>query len=215
MVFNQLVLSNPRAAEKGIPFVLLVGARRVCAPVFCEHWCLSRPQLDRYIRRVKDGFSKVSDPAMHVQRERQKADLAITWFIQYAAEVTEKLPDCDKVLLPRLLWSDLHKMFEEDMHASGHAHCICGIDHFRNTFKKAAELSHMEMTTLKRNFMKCTDCVKLTAQVTKALKSHDAAAAERAKAARLEHYMLARSDKLHYWQQRWQVRESYQPAPLL
>lgn len=139
-------------------------------------------------------------------RDSVKKDYIITWFIQYAAEVTEKLPDCDIILLPRMLWVDLYQMFVADMQASGHqAREVCGIDYFRNTFNKAEELAHMQMTTFKRNFQKCQECVDLTSKVTAALKGHDVRKIEQAKANRLEHYILARADKLHYWQHRWQV----------
>lgn len=63
----------------------------------------------------------------------------------------------------------------------------------------------MQMTTYKRNFSKCKECVQLTAEVNAALKAHDPKQLQVAKDKRLAHYMLSRSDKLHYWQQRWQV----------
>lgn len=62
------------------------------------------------------------------------------------------------------------------------------------------------MTTYKRNFSKCSECVELTGAVTNALKGHNAEDLEKAKAERLAHYMLARSDKIHYWKQRWEAR---------
>lgn len=52
-------------------------------------------------------------------RETAKKDNIVTWFVQYAAEVTEKLPDCDKVLLPRMLWKDLYSQFCADVKAAG------------------------------------------------------------------------------------------------
>lgn len=208
MIYNHLVLSNPMCARGCKDFInLLVGARKVCPTIFCDHWCVSRAQLDRYIRRVREGHCNLAerDESGH-QREHRKRDYVITWFLQYAAEVTEKLPDCDQVLLPRMLWVDLYYMFVDDMKAAGYrSGDICGVDYFRNIFNRSEELSHMVMTTYKRNFQKCTDCVKLTAAVTAALKGHDGRAIEKAKAERLQHYILARSDKLHYWQQRWQV----------
>jgi len=209
LIFNQLVLSNPSAA-RGQPLNLMVGSRVVCPTVYCDHWCISQAQLDRYVRLVKAGHLELPctrDDTQIRSRDSRKRDHVITWFLQYAAEVTEKLPDYDRVLLPRMLWCDLYRQFEVDMTSAGYCEAdICGPDHFRITFQKAEELSHLAMTTFKRNFTKCKTCVSTTAAVTAALKAHDARAAERAKAERLAHYMLARSDKLHYWQQRWQAR---------
>ncbi|KAL3905642.1 MAG: hypothetical protein SGPRY_010843, partial [Prymnesium sp.] len=136
----------------------------------------------------------------------KKRDHVTTWFAQYAAEVTEDMPDLDVLLLPRMLWRDLYENFRVDMLAAGYPEDdICKIDFFTRTFNTAEELKHMEMTIYKRNFGKCATCIKSTAAVMEAIKGHDARdAPERAKDARLTHYMLARSDKLHYWQQRWQ-----------
>lgn len=177
-------------------------------PIFCAHWCISRSQLYRYMKKVVDGYpvGGVQDTSNSRARDSPKKDFVITWFLQYAAEVTEKLPDCDKMLLPRMLWTDLFSMFHADMIAAGYEEKhVCKIDYFRNTFNSVPELSDIQMTTFKRNFTKCKDCVRLTAAVTKALQAHDGRAIERAKTARLEHYVMARSDKLHYWHQRWQV----------
>lgn len=209
LIFKHLLLSNPQAASKG-KLVLLIGSRQVCPQVFCDNWCVSRAQLDRYIKLIKEGYRDISDTKASsgqpvVPRETRKRDFVITWFIQYAAEVTEKLPDFDKLLLPRMLWKDLHAQYCNDMREAGYAADACCQDYFRQTFKDAEELSHMDMTTFKRNFQKCKICVRLTAAVTKALKGHDAMQAQQAKGARLTHYMLARSDKLHYWRQRWEV----------
>lgn len=208
LIYHHLVVSNPMmgAVERCGPIKLLVGDRLVCAAIFCEHWCISRPQLVRYIRMLKEGHKSMPLRQECKPRECNKKDHVVTWFKQYAAEVTEKLPDVDKLLLPRMLWNDLYAMFKDDMEAAGYSEeKICKIDHFKNTFNKSSDLKHVEMTTFKRNFQKCDECVSLTAAVTSALKKHDAVEAEKVKAARLQHYMLARADKLHYWQQRWQV----------
>lgn len=203
------MISNPTIAQRPETRIqLMIAGRRVCAPIFCEHWCISRPTLDRYVRLVKDGHrempAKVKDERK--PRESIKKDFIIVWFVQYAMEVTERLPDCPLVLLPRLEWKDMHSMYEDDMSAAGYrSNAIAGVDHFRTTFKTADELAHMQLTKFKRNFSKCSDCVELTAAVSNALKAHDARRLERAKAARLEHYLMARSDKVHYWQQRTQV----------
>lgn len=206
-IFQHLVLSNPNP-EKNKPLNFLIAARKVCPKVFCAHWCLSRAQLDRYAGLVKQGFRQLpSQSDVRVPRESKKKDSVITWFNQYAVEVTEKLPDSDCVLLPRMEWQDLHNMFKSDMMAAGYDDGdICTGDHFRKTFHNADELRYLQMTTFKRNFSKCSGCVTLTAAVLSALKSHDGTATEKAKAARYEHYVLARSDKIHYWQQRWQAR---------
>lgn len=209
LIFNQLVLSNPLNHSNASSIQLLVCGRRVCAPIFCEHWCISRPTLDRYLRHVREGHrefpGKTND--QRKPRDNPKRDFITTWFIQYAAEVTEKLPDCPLVLLPRMEWKEMHKMYVDDMSAAGYGvDTICKIDHFRNIFKTAEELAHMQMTTFKRNFSKCSECIELSAAVSVALKSHDPVKVEKAKAARLEHYLLARSDKRHYWQQRSQVQ---------
>lgn len=189
---------------------MVVGARCVCAPIFCAHWCISRAQLDRYLRHLKDGYHELPGSAVpRLPRPTKKKDFVVTWFQEYAAEVTEKLPDCDKILLPRMVWKDLYSQFVDDMRAAGHGNeDICGVDYFRQTFDTAEELADMEMTTYKRNFAKCQECVRCSSAVTAALKAHNAYEVEKAKAARLTHYMLARSDKLHYWQQRFQVLSS-------
>ena len=45
-------------------------------------------------------------------------------------------------------WADLHVMFEDDMKATGYEGTSIGkLDHFRNTFQKAEELAHIEITT--------------------------------------------------------------------
>lgn len=214
LIFKHLLLTNPPQAlatqQKRIS--LLVGTRPVCPQVYCDNWCISRAQLDRYSKLIKEGCRDLDSRRTQASgdrcgREARKKDFVVTWFVQYAAEVTEKLPDCDKLLLPRMLWRDLHKQFCEDMLAAGYGEAdVCVLDYFRQVFNTAEELLHMEMTTYKRNFCKCDLCVSLTAAVNTSLKGHDAEAVEKAKAARLEHYLLARSDKLHYWQQRWQVR---------
>lgn len=210
LVFDHLVSTNySRSCNTGMK--LVVGTRPVCPPIFCEHWCISRAQLQRYLRLVKAGQREVPESrgGRVVPVESRKRDFIVTWFTQYAAEVTEKLPDCDKILLPRMLWTDLHKQFVSDMQDAGHGEGdIAGRHHFRKTFTVAEELKHMEMTTYKRNFSKCATCVKLTAKVNHAMKSHDAQKLHKAKDERLAHYMLARSDKLHYWQQRWQSRSA-------
>lgn len=211
LVLNHLILSNPARdidAEKlQRDIQLVVGSRKVCVPIFCAHWCISRAQLYRYMQQIRGGCPQLQRLSDDQPRDSPKKDFVVTWFMQYAAEVTEKLPDCDKVLLPRMLWLDLHRMFRDDMLAAGHNEAnICSIPHFCKIFNHEPALSHMEMTTFKRNFTKCSECVALTAEVTKALQGHDGQKIERAKAKRLAHYVLARSDKLHYWHQRWQVR---------
>lgn len=150
----------------------MVAGRTVCPQVFCDNWAISRAQLVRYVRMVKEGHREISHGIKGTgqQRESVKRNFVVTWFIQYASEVTEKLPDSDCVLLPRMHWSDLYKSFYDDMVAAGHSgNEIAKIDHFKNTFAEAKELSHMQMTTYKRNFAKCSTCVKLTAAV---LSSH-------------------------------------------
>lgn len=206
MIFNQLVVTNPMAVRDG-KVALMVGQRKVCPQVYCDHWCISRAQLDRYVRLIKQGHrDTLSMAVLRQPREATKRELVISWFLEYAAQVTEKLPDCDKVLLPRMLWKDLHQQFKDDLQAAGSLEKqVCGLEHFKRVFGAAPELRHVEMTTFKRNFQKCKECVKLTAEVNAQLKGHNAAALEKAKDARLAHYLMARSDKLHYYQQRWQV----------
>lgn len=193
-------------------FVYLIGARPVCAQVFCDHWCISKPTLDRYVREIKNGRREATDglrdgSSTSLPRDAKKTRFVVTWFLQYAKEITEKLPDCDIVLLPRAMWRDMHAEFRNDMLAAGETEeDICKVDHFRTTFKTSTELAHMQITKFKRNFAKCALCVKFTSDVNAALKSHDTAALQTAKRLRFEHYMLARSDKLHYWEQRWNSR---------
>lgn len=122
LLLNHLVLSNPGAcdAKKGIK--LVIGVRNVCMPIFCAHWCISRAQLYRYIRMVEDGYPHLCNISEdRAPRDSRKRDFIVTWFWQYSAEVTEKLPDCDKLLLPRMLWIDLFDMFREDMLAAGYS----------------------------------------------------------------------------------------------
>lgn len=207
MIFNHLLVTNPMAAVSNEKVVLLVGQRKVCPQVYCDNWCISRAQLDRYIRLIKQGQRDIfSTSVLRQPRESIKKDFVITWFLEYASQVTEKLPDCEKMLLPRMLWKDLHQQYMDDLHAAGSLEAqICGLEHFKRVFGAAKELQHVEMTTFKRNFQKCNECVRLTAEVNAKLKGHNAAELEKAKDARLAHYLMARSDKLHYYQQRWQV----------
>lgn len=212
MIFNHLVITNA-IPEKGsrATFNLMIGSRKVCSPVFQAHWCISKAQLNRYIRLVREGLKELphritGDCDAPALREAVKQNYVITWFLQYASEVTEKLPDCDELLLPRMLWADLHKLFADDMQASGHSSDTCGLSYFKRVFDSAEELAHIRMTTFKRNFSKCATCIELSGEVTNALKGHDPKLLAIAKDKRLAHYILARSDKLHYWRQRWQAR---------
>jgi len=119
LILNHLALCNPQATERS-SFKLLVGTQVVCPQVYCDNWCISRAQLDRYIRRVKNKGCRMADAKLSwKRREAAKKDNIVTWFVQYAAEVTEKLPDCDKVLLPRMLWKDLYCQFCADVKAAG------------------------------------------------------------------------------------------------
>lgn len=173
--------------------------------VYCDHWCVSKAQLDRYVRMIKAGIRDISKRESGTVKGDapmgKKRDHVVIWCLQYASEVTENLPNSDEVPLPRMkLWADLHKLFMSDMEAAGYGAAeICQRDYFRRTFNRATELSGMEMTTYKRNFEKCSECVVLTAAATAAIKGHDAKEAAEAKDKRLAHNMLARSDKLHYW----------------
>lgn len=165
------------------------------------------------MRCIRDGGARLQraphdvDDAVKLDRESKKRHSVVSWFTQYAEEIHEKLPDSDKVLLPKLLWKDMHQQYSDDMAAAGYSsQQIAAKTHFRRTFDHAPELAHMEITQYKRNFSRCSLCIELTSNVNAALKGHDRTKIERAKTARLEHYIIARSDKLHYWQQRWQAR---------
>ena len=187
-VYTHLALTNATATN------LQVAGRSVCRAIFLAHWCISSAQLDRFLGMLREGvrdFAAMKELA-EAARARNKSAFVISWFVQYAAEITEKLPDSTTLLLPRASWGDMHSEFKQDMSA---CECsqedICGETWFRKVFKTADELKDMQITRFKGNFGKCCACIRLTANVVKALKGHDAAALETAKAERLAHYMLA------------------------
>lgn len=214
LILTQLVLSNPRASEHDGPRVkLVIGTRAVCREIFCAHWCIGPATLERFVRRVRSGDAPLQSQSAEngqksaLDRECKKRHSVVSWFTQYAEEIHEKLPDSDKVLLPRVMWKDMHKQYADDMAAAGYdGKYTAAMSHFRRTFDRAPELVNMEITRYKRNFSRCSVCIQLTSDVNAALKGHDCRKIEKAKTARLEHYIIARSDKLHYWQQRWQAR---------
>ena len=118
----------------------------------------------RYLRDVKDyganALSYVRDKSSAQASGRlegaRKRDFVITWMMQYASVVSEKLPDIDKIYIPAMNWKDLHDMFVVDLQAAGVSESLQSkITHFRETFNKAPELKDYDMTRHKRNFSKC------------------------------------------------------------
>ena len=171
LLLNQLILSNPQAqGTKEVRY--FIGGQRVCQSVFLDHWCVSKAQFFRYVHMVKEfGASAVEkardgSSAGYVNRDaggaRHKRDFVISWIIEYALEVTEQLPDCPKVCLPRQAWADLFAEFAFDMEDAKTSEHLCSQEHFRQTFHEAKELEDYEMTTHKRNFGKCATCVRDT-----------------------------------------------------
>ena len=171
LLLNHLILSNPERAHRAVAardLVLLIGSRRVCVAPFLAHWCVSKAQLWRYLHLVaeygtaaldKDLERSSSGESSGAQLQAHKRDYVISWFINYAEETTERLPDVDIVSLPRMAWEDLYKQFEFESVAAGVTReRIAKIDHFRRVFQEAPELSRYEISNHKRNFGRCGRC---------------------------------------------------------
>lgn len=204
LVISHLVAVNEDRQDG--KFECRVNGRVVCAPIFALHWGISKASLERYMSKAKEMKLGIVQPPDRRPREAIKYHYIVAWVCQYAESSTEKLPDCDKLLIPSISWGDLHSEFAADMRAAGVDH-ICCPQYFRSVFKSAPELNHIEMNRHKKNFGKCGECMELCAKVAQALKGHDAVALMQAKADRLVHYGLARADKINYYRQREVARQ--------
>ncbi|KAL1530789.1 hypothetical protein AB1Y20_001685 [Prymnesium parvum] len=208
-ILNHLLAANEQGG-KG-PYVYLVNGRQVCAAIFAAHWGISRATLQRVVveaRNMQVGVIPCARLEKHA-RETVKRDYIVAWVRQYAELVTEKLPDSNMLLIPRISWKEFYNEYEEDMRAAGAAHSICTMVHFIKTFKESPELQDVSMNRHKKNFGKCGECVELCAKVSSALQGHDAAAVAEAKTRRLEHYGLAKADKINYYTQREGARQPH------
>ena len=112
------------------------------------------------------------------------------------------------------------------MRAAGLAREIVQRSWFAEVFNKAPELKDITISALKRNFGRCCVriprqqcrssllkrvcarqvCVKLQADVERALKSHCAVSLAEAKEARVKHLALARSDRVAYYCEKEKAR---------
>jgi len=211
LLLNHLILSNPQRGGCAIAakeITLLIGSRKVCVPPFVAHWCISKAQLWRYINLVAEygaaALEKDRDRACGSGRRAEgrrshKRDYVVTWFMNYAEETTERLPDVDAISLPRMSWVDMHTQYEFEAQQAGVcADRIASMDHFRKTFHDAPELSRYELCSHKRNFGRCGKCVASNAKVDAAIKAHDVVALVLAKGERREHYVEVRAEKLLY-----------------
>ena len=81
------------------------------AAVHRSFWCISKSQLWRYIHLVAEygaaALEKDKDRACGSGRRAEgirshKRDYVVTWFMNYAEETTERLPDVDVISLPRM-----------------------------------------------------------------------------------------------------------------
>ena len=135
-----------------------------------------------------------------------KALYAIAWFRCYADETAERLPDQDFLVTPCRRQEAIYAEFAADMIAAGCQEGMCKCKWFWHVFRTAPELRHILISSLKRNFGRCSECVRLEAAVETALRSHDKEALGRAKQERTDHLGLARADRLHYYSMRQEAR---------
>ena len=73
-----------------------------------------------------------------------------------------------------LLQIDIYLEYKGDMEASGLGAEVVQFDWFAKTFRKTPELKDITISTLKRNFGRCAECVRLEAAISSARAAHDA-----------------------------------------
>ena len=106
-------------------------------------------------------------------------------------------------MTPRRHMTDIFKEFQSDMKESlVPAEHICCLSSFSGVFHSHALLKHISISAFKRNFGRCKTCMEIESEVRNALRGRDREKLRQAKAKRLDHILLERSDKIHYYRQR-------------
>ena len=199
-VFNQLRLKamSPGAVAKQIEYIIQpdpdTPPREVCRLGFLEYWPISLATLKRLELKKRLSISYYKE--WTCERVPMKELHIIAWWLDYAEQTAERLPDQEFLITPCRQKSDLHEEFKADMAKSGHTHAeIAKLGHFCSVFKEAPELRHIQISALKRNFSRCSVCVELEETLQHALRGHDMAVVDHTKTRRINHLGLARADK--------------------
>ena len=185
--------------------------RRVCRHVYLlayprASWTLNSIQNDIKKERLYfDAMDAESGSSALGQSLGVKKAAVIGWFLQYAAEVGDEMPDDDKksLVIPRLEWSHIYAEYAEsesiDVRASP--------QYFQQVIYSAPELKHIRRACrLKGTFNICTTCLQYTMEICAALKAHDRITLVKVRAERQQHLDEQRAERIHYYQIRAQAR---------
>lgn len=179
--------------------------REVCRLGFLENLPISQSTLRRLELKKKLGVAYYKE--WKCQSVPMKELHVIAWWLDYAEQTAERLPDQPFLITPCRTKSDIFAEFRADMFAAGHTEKeIPQLSHFCKVFKEAEELQHIDISALKRNFSRCSVCVDLEDRLQKGLRGHDNAVVDHTKMLRINHLALARADRLFYYAARVRAR---------
>ena len=187
----------------------MVRGRRVCKQVYLLHYPVHSRTLDSIQERIKAGFStphakSEEGTSTHTESgERgQKYYTTVGWYLNYADEVGDYMPDEQEIIVPFRDWSNV---LDELKAAVGNDDAPT-YTYFCEIIRTAWEVQHIFRARALQNFSKCTDCENHNANVTKAVKSRDPERIRKAKGERAEHHKKQRGERTVYYKKREHAR---------
>ena len=191
------------------------GLRSVCQHVFLLAYPVGVTTLKRLRLRIESGctcaHAKLEEGGtVRYEGKATMRDDIIGWYISYAAQIGDYMPDGQEIIVPRRWRAE---EFAELLHSFGQDGPT--YEYFCKVVKRAPELAHICRARKLLNFQHCTICVDHNEAVKAAMQTRDPEKVKQAKARRREHHMMTRAERLAYYARRELGRASEEALSLI
>ena len=155
-----------------------IGRRQVCKDVFQARYPISDSTMLRLCNAKREEWdtcyslrpktSSVSDDSRAI-----RGDIAVAWLLKYVEENSERIPDVSIRLLPCKKLAAVWLEYTVDQKAIEFQPKPLECGQFRHVFNTDHRLCNVKISNMKRNFSKCSICVKGEAAILRSLRNKD------------------------------------------